>query len=264
MHASPLLSSAPNFRDAGGYRTTDGRQVRRRVLYRSGHLSTLSEGDLARLRALDIRLVCDLRTASERRAQASRWPHDKTPLVVEFDIGADLRAGDAHWTARFAADPTPHGVRLGMLAVYRSLPAACASHLSRLFAMLQDEDSIPMLVHCAAGKDRTGFMIAMILLALEVPLATVMDDFLATNAQNRHDDGALLTRMLGRVLGAAPDPAAVAELARVRREDLLAALDQIAQDYGTVADYLAGACGIDDARRERLHRLFLVPRGLEA
>jgi protein-tyrosine phosphatase len=256
MTHSIALQGAPNFRDAGGYPADCGRRSRTGLLYRSGQLSEVSASDLVLLDQLGVRLACDLRSERERAAHPTHWVGAGAQWL-HFDIGADLRAGNGGLTGILAADPTPRGVRNMMLDTYRQLPGACAPHLARLLSMLADGEGLPVLLFCTAGKDRTGFMVAMVQLALGVPLAAIHSDYFKSNGRNAAMRISPATSsMLEGATGHAPDQAMIDLLVSVDSDYLDSALDAVGRQYGSADAYLQ-ACGLDPQRRSRLQALML-------
>ena len=104
----------------------------------------------------------------------------------------------------------------------------------------------PLVIHCAAGKDRTGFMAAMLLTALDVPADGVLEDYLATNTRVGPRESARFAPEIMQVLGT------------VQAEFLDAAFDVIASEFGGTGRYLAEAAGLDARRRARLQDLLLA------
>src|ERR1700722_13993295 len=160
------LNGLPNFRDFGGHAAPGGRRVRQGVLYRSQAFGGATEEDLQFLAGLGIRLVCDLRSETERRTAQDRWPVDSGPARLYLDIRNDARAGHRELIDTIRSQPNPAGVHRGMLLVYRGMPASFAPVLPQLFEHLLDPVHLPLVIHCHAGKDRTGFICALILAAL--------------------------------------------------------------------------------------------------
>jgi protein-tyrosine phosphatase len=170
------LQGGCNFRDIGGYRTVDGRQVRRGKVFRAGVLSYVTAGDHTSLGALGIRTICDLRRAEERSKEPTRWP-DATARTLHWDDESDVQSL-RKYAARHPA--TRAGMFAAMLDLYRALPLRMSARIRGLLSCIV-EDHLPIVVHCAAGKDRTGVAIALLLSALGVPRDTVDKDYLLTN-----------------------------------------------------------------------------------
>ena len=238
------LDGAPNFRDLGGYETDDGRRVRYGQLFRSGVLADLSDADLARLETLGIATVVDLRSPEEVASRPNRVPRGAVTLEVPVTdvsmspnkIAARLEAGD---TSGLGAEMLLTGNR----AFARELRAAFAT----LLQVAIDTERRPMVFHCTAGKDRTGFGSALLLLALGVPRATVVDDYLFSNDCLAERHRTWLAQASERVRDLEP----LRALMEVRREYLEAGLDAVADDHGSVDSYLRNALGVTDEQRAR-------------
>ncbi|HWS74191.1 MAG TPA: tyrosine-protein phosphatase [Quisquiliibacterium sp.] len=238
------LAGATNFRDLGGYRTEHGRSVRWRRLFRSDHLAGLTPEDrhalaaLGLTRALDFRGIDESAAASYALPGVSRHALPIEPTVVQ-NINAMLQAGH-RLTARDA-------VAL-MQQTYRAFVLDNAPRFAELFRHLLDDEA-PLVFHCAAGKDRTGFAAALILLALAVPRDAVMRDYLLTNELYRRTH-APQTDTPQEVLDV---------LWRVQEEFLDAALHAVDAHHGGVDRYLR-EIGVGERERERLAELYLADR----
>lgn len=175
------LDGADNFRDLGGYRTADERFVRWGVLFRSNDLADFTDADLDYLSEVDIRLQCDLRSDIEREKRPNRVLLTPVPEILEYPIPqAGMNPSEIQEAIR-TGTMAEFDIRQIMLSTYRSFPIEHRDLWARIFSRLQDPNSLPFLVHCTAGKDRTGFISALVLLALGVPEQTVYEDYLATN-----------------------------------------------------------------------------------
>jgi len=248
MHMTPSpdrslhLSGASNFRDLGGYRTADGRVVRRRRLFRSDHLAALTASDAQVLAALRVTRALDFRGGHERAAAAYQLPGVvQHPLPIEPTVVQGMQSILAAGEALTA----PRTAEL-MCQTYRNFVRHNAPRFAELFAQLLHSDE-PLVFHCTAGKDRTGYAAALILLALDVPRSVVMHDYLLTNERYR--------------MPAASDPRIGPEvrevLWRVQGPFLDAALQTVDEEFGGLDAYLARQLGVDAAARERLRRAYL-------
>ncbi|WP_018989714.1 tyrosine-protein phosphatase [Aromatoleum toluclasticum] len=253
------LDGAPNFRDLGGYRNGEGRVVRHGQVYRSDALTWLTDRDLGILRELGIGLVIDVRSAHEKHTQPSRWHAGSPPEVLSCDIDADLRAGTQPLISILRARPDREGARAMLRTTYAVMPAAFAGHLAGLFARLARSDCPPAVLHCTVGKDRTGFVAAMLLFALGMPREVVYEDYLHTARVARNPR---LEETLGDIVrsqvGREPDAAMLDALFGVEAEYLDAALRRIDQEYGSVDRYLRVAGGLDDDTRAGLQARLLA------
>lgn len=239
------MQGCSNLRDLGGYRAADGRRVRTGRVFRSASLAHLTEADLARFGTLGIRTVCDLRGMREVGRAPSRLPSadapDVVPLPIEPLVGASLR--DLLRREEATGEDT-----------YALLQAAYAAyageHLPRyraLFALLGEDGRLPLLFHCSAGKDRTGFGAALLLTALGVPREAVMADYLATN------------RIWRREHALPPEtPDAVRDTLLTAHRPLLdGALAQAVESHGSLERLLEDGLGLDPARLRALRDAML-------
>jgi protein-tyrosine phosphatase len=236
------LSGASNFRDLGGYPTSDGRSVRWRQIFRSNHLGHLTDDDVAVVRGLGVRRAFDFRGREERTAALCRVAEiDVHSLPVEPTVVAALRAIAATGT-RLSTD---HAVEV-MRDSYRNYVQQNTPRFRSLFAHLVD-DRTPLVIHCTAGKDRTGFACALILHTLGVPDAMISDDYLLTNRFYRRDPVAStdLPDVVKEVLGT------------VRASFLAAAFEAIDADYGNLETYLREGLGLGTAERAELETRYL-------
>jgi protein-tyrosine phosphatase len=247
------LRGLPNFRDFGGYATKDGRRVRAGVLYRSQAFGGATEADLEYLASLDIRLVCDLRSELEREQARDRWPLGPKPAHLYLDIRSDARAGHSELIDTIRKEPNPAGVHRGMMLIYRGMPAAFAPVLPQLFAHLLDPAHLPAVIHCHAGKDRTGFICAIILAALGVATQHIIADYLLTaQRMDRMQLSLELVETFSAFVGVPLTAEALQVALDVRPEYLDAAMQTLAADYGGIDSYLQTVGKLTAVDRERL------------
>ena len=167
------LHGVYNFRDLGGYTTRDGRSVRWRTLFRADGLGRLTADDLETLRPIALKTVVDLRTAREID-ERGRFPFETYPVAFHH-----LSVIDATWDReRIRAENLPateflHGAYTAMLT-------EGAQQYAAAFRVLAGPDALPAVFHCAAGKDRTGLMAALVLGALGVEAHDVVADYALT------------------------------------------------------------------------------------
>jgi protein-tyrosine phosphatase len=248
------LDGAVNLRDFGGYTTADGRDVRRGRLFRSGTLTHLSEDGRRAFEALDVRLICDLRRIDEAAAEPTPFPLDvPRRLEIPIDPGSAIAM-----RGRLGSDRLSLQERIDfMVAINRELARDHADDYARMFEGLLELEDGGFLVHCAAGKDRTGFACALILHALGVPEQTVLEDYLLTNDFMDYE-GYVLPRLVARFEpDGVPDRESVMALAGVRPEYLRAAYQAIEAEFEGVELYIERMVGLDAAARERLRARLL-------
>lgn len=175
------LSGIHNFRRFGGYSGLDGRTVSDR-LFRSGQFSRATPEDRIRLDALGVTVVADLRRPSEREAEPSFWPEVAGVHVIESDFGGPAEA--PHLRFLREEELTFDSIREFMTQTYKRLPFDEGNqHVFRegIKALADGSEDDAFIVHCAAGKDRTGIFCALVLWELGVDHDTVVDDYLMTN-----------------------------------------------------------------------------------
>lgn len=227
------LSGTYNFRDIGGYPTSDGRSIRWGQVFRSDAVHRLTVGDLDQLRPLGVRTILDLRSNREIAVAGTGLIHDEPDVrVVHIPFG---RIGEEE-------DPTWQTVTLTQL--YQGIVSEARVALATVITTLARTDE-PAVVHCAAGKDRTGVSIALLLRLLGVDDRTIIEDYLLTEANFIIFRDQLPPETLAH-LGNIPD-----ELLRVDADVLLATLALIDAGYGSAEEYLRGA-GVS---AESIHRL---------
>ncbi|MDQ3871249.1 MAG: tyrosine-protein phosphatase [Chloroflexota bacterium] len=235
----PIIGTR-NLRDIGGYPAGEGRQTRWRTVFRADCLDRLPDASQEALLDYGIRQVIDLRRLDElesypnvfRESPRVRYVH--IPLV---DVDPYERAGSVAGMYRLYLDER----RPQTAAVFRAL---------------LHPDGLPAVIHCAAGKDRTGVIIALLLAAVGVPNETIAEDYgfsqrcFSTRWEViTSDDGA------GEIVAVLDNEAPVVEC---RPEAMLETLEHLNQTYGGAAEYLL-ASGLSQADLDRLWELLTEP-----
>lgn len=247
------LPGALNFRDFGGYETLSGERVCTGRLFRSGRLSDIAQDSHADFCALNIRVICDLRTLQER----SDHPTPFLGSDVE-NVHIPMEPGNASMLAKvlFERSTSSTDRRRIITQFTRDLVQHHASDYTRMFAALRANHEGGFLVHCSAGRDRTGIGVAMILLALGVSQEQVMQDYLLTNEILDFERFILpqLAKMYGEVN---VDNDVARSLATLHADYLKGAIDEMVRSHGSVDGYLANAIGLRRSDRARMQALFL-------
>jgi len=240
------LQGGSNFRDLGGYAAADGRKVKPGAVFRSAHLGTLTDVDRTALARLGVRTIVDLRGVDE----AAETPHRVDGVGCRI-VGAHIEPGVGEKIRGAVADGSanPHLMMQFLTDHYRDYPRRCAPGFRTLFATLTDGTHRPLVFHCTAGKDRTGFASALLLTLLGVPWETVMEDYLRTND--------LWTGHVGRYPELDIDTRAA--IVEARTPYLEAAFDVVRADYGSPEAFAEKALGLDAKLRDRLKADLLVP-----
>ena len=168
-----------NFRDLGGYRTVDGREVKWGVLYRSAALAEATDEDLRALAGLGLAALVDFRSAAEKQEEPDRLPAPPGFTVVEIPTldGGDNSVATEIRTAIEQGDVAGFDPDAFMLEANRQFADRFTPQFSRFLRTVIAANGEPVLWHCTAGKDRTGFAAAILLRILGVPPETVLQDY---------------------------------------------------------------------------------------
>ncbi|MFG2602907.1 tyrosine-protein phosphatase [Streptomyces sp. NPDC048514] len=255
----PELAGVRNFRDVGGLPTVDGRRVRHGVLFRSGHLAHATGEDAAFLSSLGLHTIFDFRNAADQKLEGpdvelSGVRNVNLPLSDPAD-GAEfwkmVRDGDLD-QLRAILDDGRAAAR--MTTSYRMIVKERTAEHSRVLHALA-EDSVPALMHCAAGKDRAGISIAVTLLAVGVERDAIVTDYLESNAKHRRykvrRNGSPTTAYTPEVMEL------LSPLFDARAEYLEAAFESIEQTWGGFDPYLEQGLGLSPETRDRLRERLL-------
>ena len=227
------FSSVYNFRDFGGYAGLDGRPVKTNILFRSAHLNNLTEDELNEIESLPVGTVVDLRHAPERKRQPSLWPAKPEravvltqPVVPEID----------------EATVAPH--------------EAFAEH--KLYSASDARDYMMnsgVIIHCAAGKDRTGTLVALIQGLLGVSHEDIMADYMLT--ETAVDIDAILvpaSKMYSQRYGRQMDPDSLRPMFGVDPDYLIASLEAM----GDLSSYAEEVLGFGPQQQRRLRDRYLA------
>jgi len=246
-----------NLRDYGGYVGADGAKVRKGLLFRSGQHIEASEADLELVQSLGIRTIIDFRGESERTS---------FPCVRHDNFAADVIAFEGETTSSppheggwDKTDMTAEKGRQRMISVYTRMPVnpAMIDMFGRYFKALEERDGAS-LIHCFAGKDRTGVGASLLLHALGVHYDDIVTEFLLTNdAPTQHIlEGQSLPRM--RAHYGEIEPEAIRNLMGVREEYIGTYWAEVTRDHGSIDNYLAQTLGVDEQRKARLTERLLA------
>lgn len=251
------LAGTSNLRDIGGYPGRDGTTVRYGKLLRGealvapGYVSTAAiyNPDIKpEYEALGTRTIIDLRGAQEVQGQPNAWDTATggTLFALPMDAGGE---GDATVVMRALLDGSLKSFNADDLARFYAVMARdLAPVLGRALTLLAEPDRFPAIVHCMAGKDRTGMFIALLLDTLGTPREHVLTDYQFTEVlrPNRVDT------YRDRLVGAGVDPDAV----RVIFETPIAAMEQalagIEAEFGSIEAYLTGPAQVAPVALDRL------------
>jgi protein-tyrosine phosphatase len=265
------LKNATNARDLGGHDTRDGRRLRSCVLFRADSLHRLDDADVEAVAGLKLACVIDLRSREEMaRMGADRLP-TPAPRLVElpildpdhdldlFRVMSDALGGGADGTELdFLREQAPGGGAPGlMVEVYRRFVsgAAARSGFASALRLVASSEHLPLLFHCSLGKDRTGWLAAVVLTALDVPREAIIADYLRTNDVSRGAIDFVVSMLDGKV----PDPQVIVPMLEARRSYLEAAFGAADRSFGGMDGYLREGLGADDELLGSLRANLLEP-----
>lgn len=247
------MTGGHNFRDIGGYPTKDGRHTAWGLVYRSGTMAALDDGDRALIEKLGLRMICDFRSSRERERQPSLLPEP-----ADFEIWShDYEASAADLVDTLSRpDATAAGARAQMIELYRHIAYEQTTGYRALFERLAS-GTLPILFHCAAGKDRTGVAAALLLDMLGVPREEVIADYALTD--HFFERGCELVRTdpwvqkLGEV-----DQAIWAPVMRADPAYLATLFETIEGRHGSAEGFIRDELGLDDAAIAAIRNRLLV------
>jgi protein-tyrosine phosphatase len=248
------LDHGSNFRDIGGYSAAGGKHVRWGMIYRSGGTPLLEESDLARVKAIGLVNMVDLRSNEERVLAPSRI--EGVPYSA---VGYSLKS----LMPNILAGTTVHS----MEASYRNFPALLAPQLRILFTQLAS-GAQPVVYNCSAGQDRTGFATAMVLSALGASPSEILADYQLSTAYRRPenempkiDPDVHRKKTVALFFAKAMQQQGSAAPTLLKTEDgtpfLHFAFDEVVKHWGSVDAYLEKEVGVSIEDRKKLKLLYL-------
>lgn len=250
------LQGAPNFRDLGGYQARDGRHLKWGRIYRSSKLSALSGTDIDYVRQLGVTLICDFRQPVEQELEPTLLGDNPHHVVVSVPImpGSSQSFLDSLYKGVIDLQDSA----AFMETLNRELVATQMPRYAEMFEFLLAHDDQRLLIHCASGKDRTGFGAALILDVLGVDEDEIVADYLLTNAclpleEEMERLSAQMTDESGRAL----HHEVLRPMLEVRPEYILACFEEIRHRYESKQHFYQTALGLDEKKIERLRENYL-------
>lgn len=247
------VSGTKNLRDIGGYPTTDGRTVRWGVLYRSDALNKLKDDGLHTLKTMGISLVVDFRAEHEVEREPDKLPDGARLLNLHMEDSSTKVWHEARseMTKNMKTmDPAKFMIKTNIELATKFTPV-----YRKFFNELVNANGRPVLFHCAAGKDRTGFAAAVILRVLGVPHNVAMQDYLLTNKY-------LLSAYkweisLARILKGKKFAEGITGFMRADERYISAAFNRLEQDHGSFENYIWNGLGLSESKIATLKKYYL-------
>lgn len=247
------MEGQSNFRDLGGYKTAEGKFIKWGLIFRSGNVGSLTDSDLEYLSTIPLKTIIDFRSESEVASAP-----DLIPTSVIKHLSYPIAPGNMSEEEIFGLMLSGNidGTKQYMIDINELLVLEYQDTYRAYFNELMNEDNLPIMFHCTAGKDRAGFAAAMFLSALGVDRETIMEDYLLTNAMKGvsvekciAEMSALLGEELGKIAGQA-----YYYMDSVQEEYINKAFETIEAEYGDVESYIVNQLGVDT---DKLKQIFL-------
>jgi protein-tyrosine phosphatase len=252
------LEGVENFRDYGDYAAAAGKRLKPGRLYRSASHGRATDADLAVIEALNLAAIVDLRRPGERERDPARRPAGFNGQLIQNDIG-ESADDDPWWTFVRTCDLSEAAFNGYLMDYYREAPFK-ERHIdlfARYFRFLANAEG-PVLIHCAAGKDRTGVLAALTHHLAGVHPDDIVEDYLLTNNPERIAARApMVAQMIQQETGRTPTDAAVRAAIGVEAAYLAEAFRAIEAEHGSTDAYLERVLGIDPALRAQLETQLL-------
>ena len=246
------MDAINNFRDFGGYKTQNGASLKKGLLYRSGDLSKATDADLEYIASLGIKTVCDLRSEGERKKEPDRIPVARPftffniPMrpIVEYHGRSLRRLFSLMFGSERRMDYTAESHQ-----AYREYATGYLPQLNALFQRISNAENLPLLIHCSAGKDRTGVVASLIQLVLGVPFETVMDDYMKTNGNLDAYTQDVFQRLSKLGYFGVPWKKLYGPLFAARADFINAAFEQVKAEFGAIDEWLWRGLGFSETEK---------------
>ncbi len=254
------MHSIHNFRDFGGYQAQNGRRLKKGLLYRSGDLSKATNEDLEKISKLGIRTICDLRSAHERKKEPDRFP-DVEPITF-FNISMrpivdyHARSWGRLFSLMFGEERKMDYIAESYRA-YREYATGYLPQLKSLFERISNPENLPLLIHCSAGKDRTGVVASLIQQILGVPFEVAMGDYLKTN-ENMGEYKEEIVKKLKRLAYFGVPWKMYMPLFDARSDFLNAAFAQVKEEFGALDEWTRRGLGFSEKEQDALSGILLA------
>jgi protein-tyrosine phosphatase len=254
------FKGSSNFRDIGGINGEQAFPIKRGLIFRSDDLSSLSGNDLTRLAEYKINLICDLRSPEEIKRKPNKIIDVRIKQVNVPFFQTNPNFSQKDFLGKLASDPGSIDFEKLMFDLYHRIVFEEHNKIAEVFNYLSEENHLPAVIHCSAGKDRTGIIAALIQLFLGAAFRDVIQDYMLSNDLNnrRAKERMRFIRFISffRISYAKMKP-----MFEARREYLETVLEDLLNEYGTVENYLKAKCCVPECNLEKL-RLEMLDKNL--
>ena len=246
------FTGAHNFRDLGGYKTSDGKTVKWGKVYRSDNLHSLTDEDLKYMERLNIKSVVDFRSDEERNEEPDRLTPDMTPILLPIKFEPEGVTENLTRDLTFGNLDSSNLLRDFNVILVKEF----TEEYRDFFRHIVDNGGEPFVLHCTAGKDRAGFGSAMILTVLGVPREKIIEDYLLTNTYvSDHVDRKLLETELKTFFRA--DSENLRKINFVEERYIQAAFDTIDSHWGGMDQYISEGLNLTEEDINKIKDYYL-------
>ena len=246
------FTGAHNFRDLGGYKTSDGKTVKWGKVYRSDNLHSLTDEDLKYMERLNIKSVVDFRSDEERNEEPDRLTPDMTPILLPIKFEPEGVTENLTRDLTFGNLDSSNLLRDFNVILVKEF----TEEYKQFFRHIVDNGGEPFVLHCTAGKDRAGFGSAMILTVLGVPREKIIEDYLLTNTYvSDHVDRKLLETELKTFFRADSDN--LRKINLVEERYIQAAFDTIDSHWGGMDQYISEGLNLTEEDIGKIRNYYL-------
>ena len=246
------FTGAHNFRDLGGYKTSDGKTVKWGKVYRSDNLHSLTDEDLLYMERLNLKSVVDFRSDEERNEEPDRLTPDMTPILLPIKFEPEGVTETLMRDLTFGDLDSSNLLRDFNIILVKEF----TEEYREFFRHIVDNGGEPFVLHCTAGKDRAGFGSAMILTVLGVPREKIIEDYLLTNTYvSDHVDRKLLETELKTFFRADSDN--LRKINLVEERYIQAAFDTIDSHWGGMDQYISEGLNLTEEDINKIKDYYL-------
>ena len=246
------FTGAHNFRDLGGYKTSDGKNVKWGKVYRSDNLHSLTDEDVKYMERLNLKSVVDFRSDEERNEEPDRLTPDMTPILLPIKFEPEGVTETLMRDLTFGDLDSSNLLRDFNVILIKEF----TEEYRDFFRHIVDNGGEPFVLHCTAGKDRAGFGSAMILTVLGVPREKIIEDYLLTNTYvSDHVESKLLETELKTFFRADSDN--LRKINLVEERYIQAAFDTIDSHWGGMDQYISEGLNLTEEDIDKIRNYYL-------
>ena len=235
-----ILPSVTNFRDLGGYINKDGLKIKKNAIYRSNFFSEMSKEDQIKIESLKIKTVIDFR--GKKEINFNKYKCYSSIAKNKYSKPIETKASVELYDLFIKGKPTEKKVRNLMIESYKEYATGFISNYKFFLNLLLEKNNLPLVFHCTAGKDRTGFASALIFFCLNIHYENIMEDYLLTNK-------------LWRTTLNLPNKASKSSIKAMLKADvdyLNSALNEVHENYKNIDNYITTKLKINKMKKEKI------------